>query len=210
MITKPQTILLVDDHAVVREGVRRLLMDLPGITVHEAGNGADALDLFQREMIDIVLLDLNLSGIGGLELLRRMLKERPNARIIVFSMHSEPLYAARAMRLGAKGYVSKSAASDELLTAIRRVARGRQYIERDVADQLATSTYAGDDPLQVLTAREVDILRMLGDGRSISQIADALGVSYKTIANTCSVMKNKLGLNRTADLIRTSVALFKG
>jgi len=210
LITKPQTILLVDDHAVVREGVRRLLMDLPGITVHEAGNGADALDLFQREMIDIVLLDLNLSGIGGLELLRRMLKERPNARIIVFSMHSEPLYAARAMRLGAKGYVSKSAASDELLTAIRRVARGRQYIERDVADQLATSTYAGDDPLQVLTAREVDILRMLGDGRSISQIADALGVSYKTIANTCSVMKNKLGLNRTADLIRTSVALFKG
>ncbi len=205
-----QKILLVDDHAVVREGVRRLLLELPGISVLEAGNGQDALALFRKEAIDIVLLDLNLAGIGGLELLRRMRKENDKARIIVFSMHSEPLYAARALRLGARGYVSKSAASDELLTAIRRVSEGGHYIERELASQLAISMYGGDDPLQQLTTREIEILRLLGEGRSMSQIAESFGVSYKTVANTCSIMKSKLGLDRTADLIRTSIELFKG
>lgn len=205
-----QKILLVDDHAVVREGVRRLLLDLPGISIFEAGNGQDALVLFRKELIDIVLLDLNLAGIGGLELLRRMRKENDKAHIIVFSMHSEPLYAARALRLGARGYVSKSAASDELLTAIRRVSEGGHYIEKELASQLAISMYGGDDPLQQLTTREIEILRLLGEGRSMSQIAESFGVSYKTIANTCSIMKSKLGLDRTADLIRTSIELFKG
>lgn len=207
---KSSKILLVDDHVVVREGVRRLLLDLPGITVLEAGNGQDALAIFRREPVDIVLLDLNLAGIGGLELLRRMLKESAKARIIIFSMHSEPLYAARALRLGAKGYVSKSAASEELLIAIRKVSEGGHYIERELASQLAVSMYGGEDPLQQLSTREIEILRLLGEGRSMSQIADALGVSYKTIANTCSIMKSKLGLDRTADLIRTSIELFKG
>lgn len=207
---KSSKILLVDDHVVVREGVRRLLLDLPGITVLEAGNGQDALAIFRREPVDIVLLDLNLAGIGGLELLRRMLKENAKARIIIFSMHSEPLYAARALRLGAKGYVSKSAASEELLIAIRKVSEGGHYIERELASQLAVSMYGGEDPLQQLSTREIEILRLLGEGRSMSQIADALGVSYKTIANTCSIMKSKLGLDRTADLIRTSIELFKG
>ena len=205
-----QKILLVDDHVVVREGVRRLLLDLPGTVVLEAGNGQDALALFRKEAIDIVLLDLNLTGIGGLELLRRMLKENAKARIIVFSMHSEPLYAARALRLGAKGYVSKSAASDELLIAIRRVGDGGHYIERELASQLAVSMYGGEDPLQQLSTREIEILRLLGEGRSMTQIAESLGVSYKTIANTCSIMKTKLGLDRTTDLIRTSIELFKG
>lgn len=207
---KDQKILLVDDHVVVREGVRRLLLDLPGITVLEAGNGQDALAIFRSKPIDIVLLDLNLAGIGGLELLRRMLKENAKARIIIFSMHSEPLYAARALRLGAKGYVSKSAASEELLIAIRKVSEGGHYVERELASQLAVSSYGGQDPLQQLSTREMEILRLLGEGRSMSQIADALGVSYKTIANTCSLMKSKLGLDRTADLIRTSIELFKG
>lgn len=207
---KDQKILLVDDHVVVREGVRRLLLDLPGITVLEAGNGQDALAIFRSKPIDIVLLDLNLAGIGGLELLRRMLKENVKARIIIFSMHSEPLYAARALRLGAKGYVSKSAASEELLIAIRKVSEGGHYVERELASQIAVSSYGGQDPLQQLSTREMEILRLLGEGRSMSQIADTLGVSYKTIANTCSLMKSKLGLDRTADLIRTSIELFKG
>lgn len=206
---KSLTILLIDDHAVVREGVRRLILDIPGALVLEAANGQDALALFRKEAIDLVLLDLNLPGTGGLELLRRMLKENEKARIIVFSMHSEPLYAARALRLGARGYVSKSAASDELLAAIGRVSRGDRYIERELASQLAVTMYGGEDPLQQLSTREIEILRLLGEGRSMSQIADCVGVSYKTIANTCSIMKSKLGLERTADLIRTSIELFK-
>ncbi len=202
---KPQRILLVDDHAVVREGVRRLLLELDGVTIREADNGEAALELSRAEAFDLVILDLNLAGIGGLELLRRLLRENSKARVVVFSMHAEPIYAARAMRLGAKGYVSKSAAAEELITAVRRVAEGGIYVERELATQIAASPINGGDPLQQLTTREMEILRLLGDGRSMSRIADTLGVSYKTIANTCSIMKTKLGLERTADLIRMSI-----
>lgn len=205
---RPQKILLIDDHAVVREGVRRLLLELPGITITEASGGQEALSRFRTDPVDIVILDLNLAGIGGLELLRRLLRENPRARVIVFSMHAEPLYAARAMRLGAKGYVSKSAPAEELITAVKRVSDGGHYIERELASQLAVSLYGGEDPLQQLTTREIEILRLLGEGKSMSQIASVLGVSYKTIANSCSLMKSKLGLERTADLIRTSIELF--
>lgn len=203
-------ILLVDDHAVVREGVRRLLFDAGGIDVDEAASGQQALDRIVREPYDIVILDLNLEGLGGFELLSRLLKDTARQRIIVFSMHGEPLYAARAMRLGAKGYVSKSAAADELVAAVRRVAEGGTYVERELANQLASGVIArGGDPLQQLTTREIEILRLLGDGRSMSDIAAALRISYKTVANTCSIMKSKLGLERTADLIRMSLELLR-
>lgn len=202
-------LLLVDDHAVVREGVRRLLLDAGGIDIDEAASGQQALELSARERYDVVILDLNLEGLGGFELLSRLLKDA-RQRIIVFSMHGEPLYAARAMRLGAKGYVSKSAAADELVAAVRRVANGGTYVERELANQLASGVIArGGDPLQQLTTREIEILRLLGDGRSMSDIAAALRVSYKTVANTCSIMKSKLGLERTADLIRMSLELLR-
>lgn len=202
-------LLLVDDHAVVREGVRRLLLDAGGIDIDEAASGQQALELSARERYDVVILDLNLEGLGGFELLSRLLKD-VRQRIIVFSMHGEPLYAARAMRLGAKGYVSKSAAADELVAAVRRVADGGTYVERELANQLASGVIArGSDPLQQLTTREIEILRLLGDGRSMSDIAAALRVSYKTVANTCSIMKSKLGLERTADLIRMSLELLR-
>lgn len=205
----PLKILLVDDHTVVREGVRRLIANMHDVVLSEASSGAEALALAGKEPPDLVLLDLNMKGISGLELLRRLLLKDPKARVIVFSMHAEPIYAARALRLGAKGYVSKSAAADELITAIKRVSEGGHYIEQELASQLAISQFAGDDPLQQLTTREVEILRLLGDGKSLSGIAEALGVSYKTVANSCSLMKSKLGLERTADLIRTSIELLK-
>lgn len=202
---KPLKVLLVDDHIVVREGVRRLISNVREAILTEASSGAEALALVGKDPPDLILLDLNMKGIGGLELLRRLLLRDPKARVIVFSMHAEPIYAARALRLGAKGYVSKSAAADELLAAIKKVSEGGHYIERELASQLAIAQYSGDDPLQQLTTREVEILRLLGEGKSMTEIAEALGVSYKTIANSCSMMKSKLGLERTADLIRTSI-----
>lgn len=202
---KPLKVLLVDDHIVVREGVRRLISGAREAILTEASSGAEALVLVGKDPPDLILLDLNMKGIGGLELLRRLLLRDPKARVIVFSMHAEPIYAARALRLGAKGYVSKSAAADELLAAIKKVSEGGHYIERELASQLAIAQYSGDDPLQQLTTREVEILRLLGEGKSMTEIAEALGVSYKTIANSCSMMKSKLGLERTADLIRTSI-----
>jgi DNA-binding NarL/FixJ family response regulator len=200
-------ILLVDDHIVVREGVRRLLSDLQGVELCEAATGEEALALFRKERPELVLLDLNLTGIGGLELLRRLLAEDEKVRVVVFSMHAEPIYAARALRLGARGYVSKSAGADELITAVKRVAEGGRYVEREIAGELAFAQLSAEDPLQQLTTREIEILRLLGEGNSLTEIAESIGVAYKTVANTCSIIKSKLGVERTADLIRVSLEL---
>ena len=198
-------ILLVDDHSVVRAGVRRLLESIQSTEILEAQTGHETLALFRSEEPDLVLLDLNMEGVGGLELLRRLLLEDKKARVVVFTMHSEPIYAARALKLGAKGYVTKSASADELVAAVRQVADGGHYIEVELASKLAIGQFDGDDPLHQLSTREVEILRLLGDGKSLAAIAETLGVSYKTVANTCSLIKNKLGLQRTADLIRVSL-----
>jgi two-component system, NarL family, invasion response regulator UvrY len=200
-------IMLVDDHIVVREGVRRLLSSMEGVELCEAGSGQEALALFRKERPELVLLDLNLTGMGGLELLRRLLADDEKVRIVVFSMHAEPIYAARALRLGARGYVSKSAGADELVTAVKRVAEGGRYVEREIAGEMAFSQLSAEDPLQQLTTREIEILRLLGEGNSLTEIAQAVGVAYKTVANTCSIIKSKLGVERTADLIRVSMEL---
>lgn len=124
-------LLLVDDHAIVRAGLRQLLAAIGPVTVTEAGDGREALALLRRERPDVVVLDLNLPGIGGVELIRRLLRQEAGLRVLVLSMHAEPLYAARALQAGARGYVSKNAAPEELLTALRRVAAGERYIEAE-------------------------------------------------------------------------------
>lgn len=200
-------LLVVDDHAIVREGVRRLLASLPDLRIAEAASAAAAASRFREDRPDVVLLDLNLPQGSGLELLRRLLAEDKHARVLVFSMYAEPLYVARALDAGACGYVSKGAGAAELVTAIQRVAAGSRYVEREIAAQLAVNFHGGADPLQRLTAREADIMRQLGEGKTLAAIAAALGVTYKTVANSCSVIKAKLGAERTADLIRIAVEM---
>ena len=172
--------------------------------IHEAATGREALALVRSVTPHLVVLDLNLPGIGGLELLRRVMEEGA-ARVLVLSMHAEPLYAARALEAGAKGYLSKNASPDEVLLAMRRVMEGGRYIESEIAQELALQSVASSSPLPQLTARELEILRLLAQGRSMTEIADALAVSYKTVANTCTGIKAKLGVARTADLIRYAV-----
>ncbi len=203
-------VLIVDDHVVVRQGVRGLLASLAGVAVDEASTSHEALTSFRKHRPDVVLLDLNLPGSSGLELLRRLLLEDKAARVLVLSMHAEAIYVTRALRAGARGYVSKGAAADELVAAVCKVAAGGQYIERELAAEVVLARYPADDPLQQLTTREVDILRLLGEGKSLGMIATALGVTYKTIANSCSAIKGKLGVQRTADLIRLSLDMRKG
>jgi DNA-binding NarL/FixJ family response regulator len=140
-----------------------------------------------------------------LELLRRVLAEHPPARVVVLSMHAEALYAARALQAGAAGYLSKNASPEELLEAMRRVAAGGRYIEAEIAQGLALHVAETGHSMQQLTARDLEIMRLLGDGKGLSDIAAALGVSYKTVANTCSQIKAKLGVARTADLVRLSI-----
>lgn len=199
------TVLLVDDHAIVREGVRRLMSHLPESRLMEAENVNETMAILRKTSVDVILLDLNLEGLSGLELVRRILVEHPKARIIVFTMHAEALYALCALRMGAKGYVSKGAAAVELLAALRHVAGGGTYIERELAGRLAASEFSGTDPLSTLTTREVEIMRLLGEGKSLGGIAQSLGVAYKTVANTCSLLKQKLGLQSTAALIKLSI-----
>ena len=200
-------ILLVDDHVIVRSGLRNLLTSAADVRISEAANGRDALLRQREDRPDLVLLDLNLPGIGGLELLRRMLLADASARILVLSMHAEPLYAARAMVLGARGYLSKNASAAELLTAVRRVADGGRYIENEIAQELALRATPPGDGLQDLTERDLEIMRLLAEGRSLAEIAEALGIGYKTVANACSYIKAKLGVPRTNDLVRLAMTL---
>jgi two-component system, NarL family, invasion response regulator UvrY len=198
-------ILLVDDHVVVRAGVRRLLATEVDISILEAESSQEALDLWRRERPDLIVLDLNLIGSSGLELLRRFVQLDETVKILILSMHSEPVYAARALQAGARGYISKSAGADEFVDAVRQVSKGGHYVEREIAAEIAVGKFLKKDPLDQLTTREIDILRLLGEGKSYTQIAAALGVAYKTVANSSSMIREKLAVETTADLIRLSV-----
>ena len=200
-------LLLVDDHTVVREGVRRLLSVSVDVTVIEATTGREALSVFRAEKPEVVILDLNLPGSGGLDLLRRLLIEDPKTRVLIFSMHTTPLYVARALQAGAKGYISKGAGAEELVDAIKQVMAGGRYVERDLASDLAVNVLGSGESGKALSARELDIMRLLAKGKGLSDIADALGISYKTVANTCTAIKHKLLVERTSDLIRVAVEM---
>jgi two-component system, NarL family, invasion response regulator UvrY len=202
-------ILLVDDHGVVREGLARLLAVHFDVQILEAPGVDEGLRVYSAHNPSLVILDLNLEGPGGLEMLRRLLEIDAAAKVIVFSMHHDPVYARRALRAGAQGYVSKSAPVEELLDAVRTVEAGGQYIDRDLASKIAINPVTADDPLRALTMREIEILRLLGQGKSMTAISETLGIAYKTVANICTQMKVKLGLDRTADLIRLALETLK-
>jgi DNA-binding NarL/FixJ family response regulator len=195
-------ILIVDDHAIVRDGLSRLLAIDGDHEIKMAASGREALAAARAFRPALTILDLNLPGLGGLELLRRM-AQIGAGKILVLSMHAEALYARRSLEAGAHGYVSKNAAPDELMAAVRRVAAGGRYIEAEIAQALALG--AGAEALDALSPRELEIMRLLAAGASLAEIAEALGASYKTIANTCTLIKSKLGVARTADLVRLAI-----
>lgn len=199
-------ILIVDDHPIVRAGLRRLLAGEPEYQVGEAASGREALAAFREYRPDLVILDLSMPGLGGLEVLGRLRIEDAAVRVLVLSMHREAMYARRALEAGAAGFVTKSAPADRLLDAVRQVAAGQRYIEHEIAQEIALANlHAPATPLQELSSREFEILRLLGRGNSLSQIAETIGVSYKTVANTCGQVKAKLGARRTADLVRIAI-----
>jgi DNA-binding NarL/FixJ family response regulator len=203
-------ILLVDDHSVVREGVRRLLATSIEADILDAGSGKSAQAIFAAEKPDVVVLDLNLPGGGGLDLLRRFLNEQPQVRILIFSMHSSAPYVMRAMQAGAYGYITKSASASELLEAIQKVAAGSHYLQGDLVTNLAGSDIWTKGQRPALSAKELDILRLLAQGKTLSEIATELGSPYKTIANSCTGIKNKLMVERTGDLIRIAIEMHSG
>lgn len=198
-------LLVVDDHAIVRSGIRRLLGEREDIEVLEAASGEDALQAILDRTIHLIVLDLNLPGLGGLELLRRLVRAAPKTPILVFSQHAEAIYATKALEAGARGFVSKNAMPEEFLEAVDAVLAGTVAIEKSVQREMAMRDLAEDAYLRPLTERDIEILRLLAAGNSLSEIAAKLGIAYKTVANTLSRIKEKLGVGQTSDLIRIAI-----
>jgi two-component system, NarL family, invasion response regulator UvrY len=199
-------VLLVDDHPVVRAGLHRLLAAEPEVEVLEAAGGREALHILKERRPNIVILDLNLPGISGLEVIARLKTADPAVQILVLSMHDDYIHVTRALQAGVAGYVSKNAPPEEILEAIKRIAGGHTYIEHGIAEELAFSGIrTPSHPLKDLSSRDLEILRLLAQGCTLSQIADAIGIGYKTVANNCSQIKVKLGAATMAQLIRIAL-----
>jgi two-component system, NarL family, invasion response regulator UvrY len=202
----PMRVLIVDDHPIVASGCRALLAGEPEIAILEASDAESGERVFIAEHPDICVLDINLPTVSGFELARRILAHAASARIIMFSMNDDPIFAVRAIEIGAKGYVSKSGDPYDLVEAIREVGKGGTYLPPAIAQSIA---FAGpsltQNPLSKLTSREIEILRLLSAGKSLSEIAWLVHSSYKTIANTSSIMRQKLGVRTSAELVRLAI-----
>jgi DNA-binding NarL/FixJ family response regulator len=198
------SVLLVDDHAVVREGYRRLLERNADIrVVGEAGDAALAYQLFCETAPQVVVMDISLPDTSGIEAMRHILSREPRARVLMFSMHEEPIFPERAMRAGALGYITKASAPEVLVNAVRAVAAGSRFLSGDIAQALALRNVEAQTPaLGVLSNREFEILRLLALGESVASIAGRLGLSSKTVANYQSAIRQKLGAHTPAQLLR--------
>jgi two-component system invasion response regulator UvrY len=199
----PIKLMLVDDHAIVRSGFRRLLEQEPQLQiVAEADSGERAYALFVKEMPDVVVMDLSMPGMSGFETIRRIVAREPAARILVFSMHEDPMRAERAIQLGARGYVTKSSAPEVLAKAVVEVAAGKLFLSADIAQAIAQSKLSGEDnPLKQLTAREFEIFRLIVAGHGASEIAGILKLSSKTVANNRTLINQKLRTSGDVELV---------
>jgi two-component system invasion response regulator UvrY len=208
-MTEPTKVLLVDDHAVVREGYRRLLEGEPSIrVVGEAANAAQACERARTLGPDVVVMDVALPGASGIEATRRLLSDQPHLRILAFSMYDEAIYARRALEAGALGYVSKASAPEVLVEAIYAVSRGERYVSADVAATMARlAAQPGKSQIETLSPREFEVLRLLVQGETVRSISAKLGLSEKTVANHQSAIREKLGARNSAQLARLAAQI---
>jgi DNA-binding NarL/FixJ family response regulator len=203
------TVLLVDDHAVVREGYRRLLEKRGDIAViGEAANATEAYDQFCSLSPQIVVMDIALPGVSGIEAMRRMLTRAPDTRVLIFSMYEDAIFANRALQAGACGYVTQASAPNVLVEAVHAVSRGKKYISADIAQELALRSVVADKAAtDSLSAREFEVLRLLVKGHAVRDIAQLMGVTPKTVANHQSAIKQKLGADSPVQLLRIAGSL---
>jgi two-component system, NarL family, invasion response regulator UvrY len=196
------SVLLVDDHAVVREGYRRLLeRDENLAVVGEAATAADAIRLDADLRPDVVVLDIALPGVSGIEILRRIIAHRPDACVLMFSMYDDGIYASHAIDAGARGYLSKASAPDLLVQAVRAVAGGGHYLSPDIERAMNKQSSAANELVAALSTRELEVLRMLTQGYGVEEIGERLGLSPKTAANHQSSIKQKLGATSALQLM---------
>ncbi len=198
--------LLVDDHAIVRRGIREVISELHAdAEIVEASDGVDALDQVDRGHFDLAIVDLSLPRRGGLDLLHELQAHSPETRVVVVSMHAEREYVVRAFRAGAAGYVTKQSAADELPTAIGSVLAGDRYVDPLLVPDMVAQLGRPDDGVAILSDRELQVLRLIGSGKSVKQISGELSLSEKTVSTYRTRLLKKLGLQGTAELIRYAV-----
>jgi DNA-binding NarL/FixJ family response regulator len=201
-------ILIADDHAVVRRGLRQILAETPDLHVGaEAGTAAEVIERVHHERFDVVVLDIALRGGSGLDLIADIRRIRPEARILILTMFSEDQYAVRAIRAGAAGFLTKEAAPEKLVDAVRKLAAGGRFVSAELAETLA-SVIAGEakgPPHELLSNRELEILKLIGSGKTVSQIADELGLSVKTVSTHRTRILRKMLMKSNAELTHYAV-----
>ncbi|WP_028582638.1 response regulator [Desulfogranum japonicum] len=195
-------ILIIDDHAVVRAGLQQILTETNDITVTaEAANGHDALQLVSRQYFDVVLLDISMPDMNGLDVLKEIMRHSPDSIVLILSMYPEEQYAIRALKAGAKGYLTKESAPDELISAVRKVAQGGRYISLALAEKLAgylENEYT-EHPHQSLSDREYQVMLMIASGMTVSEIAEELSLSVKTISTNRRRALHKMNMKTNAE-----------
>lgn len=206
-MSKKISIVLVDDHAVVRAGVRRLLeQEAIFEVVGEADSGEKGYQIFGELNPDVMVMDLSMPGMGGLEAIRRILMRHDKAKILVLSMHEDLSFANQALKLGAKGYLIKNTLGDDLVKAIEAISQGEIFLSDEIAKKIAVSSIDGDqDPIDTLSAREFEIFRLLAEGLEVDAIATTLNISSKTVSNYQTMIKQKLNINTPVELIRYAI-----
>lgn len=203
-------ILLVDDHALVRRGVAHVLReDLPDLTIVEKGTAQDAIEATQTTSWDLVILDINLPDKSGLDALKDIKRVCPDLPVLILSLYPEAHYARRALKAGASGYLTKDSAPEEVTTAVKRILQGGRYVSAALAEQLAADlgTTSGEarEPHEMLSDRELEVLRLIGSGNTPTEIAEQLTLSIKTVSTYRARILEKLSLRTTAELIRFAV-----
>ena len=201
-------ILIADDHPLFREGLKHILAGCPDFTVaDEASNGQEVFEKVWKNEYDMVLLDIAMPGTPGLEVLKRLKSEKPKLPVLVLSMYPEEQYAVRVIKAGASGYLTKQSASEELITAIRRISGGRKYITPSIAERLADDVEpAAEKPLHdTLSDREIEVFRMIAAGKTTIQMAEGLFLSVKTISTYRSRILEKMQMKTNAELIHYAI-----
>lgn len=197
------SVLLVDDHAVVREGYKTYLSLSENIgEVYQADCGETAYQLYIQQPVDVVVMDLSMPGMGGLECIRRLISRYPHCKILVFSIHNELIYATRAIKSGAKGYITKNSVPEILVTAVCSIAQGQTYIDAAMAQQLAVNMITEQDDeykIKLLSPREFEVFCLLANGNSPREVAEKLHLGYKTICNHSTAIKEKLAVKTMSE-----------
>jgi len=207
MSLKQVKVLLVDDHALVRAGFKRLLEDGDKFTVvAEADSGEQAVQDYIKFQPDVVVMDISMPGIGGIGAIERIIARDPDARILVLSVHEDAVFTTRALQAGAKGFIPKRSAPEEMIKAIEQVSQGKMSIDPAIAQQIAMQKLTGSDNIiDVLSQREFEVFRLLAEGKTVNEIAEILSLSPKTVGTHHTNIKQKLDVSNSAELARLAI-----